>query len=130
MSYPNSVAAPRLLRLLVQVRHRDACRQLGEVGVLGGHVGRGLGGELVQLARRHAGVHALDHLLPISFGHRFIDSNRWVSVFRQHSVIGYIFPTQSVVIGTSSAFDYRLYISNSLVGHAGGLLANGARGRP
>ena len=53
---------PHLLGLLVQVGHRDARRQLGKVGVLGGHVGRRLGGELIQLDRGNARVHALDHL--------------------------------------------------------------------
>lgn len=52
-----------LLCLLVQVGDGDASRELGEVGVLRGHVGAGLRRQLIELRGRHAGVHALDHLL-------------------------------------------------------------------
>ena len=44
-------------------QHRDARGQPRKVGVLGSHVGRRLGGELVELVGRDAVVDALDDLL-------------------------------------------------------------------
>ena len=53
----------RLARLLVQVRDGDARRQLAVVGVLRRQERGGLGGEVVELERGDAVVHAEDHLL-------------------------------------------------------------------
>ena len=52
-----------LVRGLVEVAHGDARREAREVGVLGRHVGRRLGRELVELVGRDAVVDALDDLL-------------------------------------------------------------------
>ena len=61
-SPPPSPTAERLLGLLVQVGDGDAGGQDSVVGVLGGHGGRGLGSQVVQLDRGHARVEAADHL--------------------------------------------------------------------
>ena len=53
----------RLLGRLVQVRDRDARRQLRVIRVLGRHRRRRLRRELVQLGRRHSGEDAHAHLL-------------------------------------------------------------------
>ena len=52
-----------LVRGLVEVAHGDARREAREVGVLGRHVGRRLGGQFIQLVGRDAVVDALDDLL-------------------------------------------------------------------
>ena len=52
-----------LARGLVEVAHGDARREAREVRVLGRHVGRRLGRELVELVGRDAVVDALDDLL-------------------------------------------------------------------
>ena len=48
---------------LVEVAHGDARRQTRKIRVLRGHVGRRLGGELIQFMGRDAVVDALDDLL-------------------------------------------------------------------
>lgn len=55
-------SASYLFRLLVQVGHGNSRSQLGEVRVLGGHVGRRLRRQLIQLTRRHSGINTLDYL--------------------------------------------------------------------
>ena len=55
--------AEDLVRRLVEVAHGDARRQTGKVRVLRRHVGRRLGGELIQFMGRDAVVDALDDLL-------------------------------------------------------------------
>ena len=52
-----------LVRGLVEVAHGEARREAREVGVLGRHVGRRLGGQFIQLVGRDAVVDALDDLL-------------------------------------------------------------------
>ena len=55
--------AEDLVRRLVEVRHTNSRGQPRKVRVLRRHVGRRLGGELIQLVRRDAVVDALDDLL-------------------------------------------------------------------
>ena len=56
-------------------QHRDARREAREVGVLGRHVGRRLGRELVELVGRDAVVDALDDLLGQDLRRAYCDEN-------------------------------------------------------
>ena len=74
-STPSSHQGQVQVHFMTLSQHRDARGQPRKVGVLGSHVGRRLGGELVELVGRDAVVDALDDLLGQDLRRAYCDEN-------------------------------------------------------